>query len=79
VHYVTKDNPPILIMHGTTDALVPFAQSVEFADALKAVGVEVTLPAPPRLGPWRAGFNLPAVRELSAIYGQASQRRQPDH
>ena len=27
VHCVSKDNPPILILHVTTDALVPFAQS----------------------------------------------------
>ena len=43
VHYVSKDNPPFLIMHGTTDALVPFMQSVELADGLKKEGVDVTL------------------------------------
>lgn len=64
VHYVTKDNPPILIMHGTTDALVPFAQSVEFADALKAADVDVTLQRLPGSGHGGPAFNLPAVREL---------------
>ena len=33
--YVSKDNPPILILHGTHDALVPYAQSTEFVAALK--------------------------------------------
>src|SRR6185312_14089598 len=31
VHYVTKDCPPFLIMHGTKDPLVPYAQSEELA------------------------------------------------
>ncbi|OYW24638.1 MAG: hypothetical protein B7Z55_01605, partial [Planctomycetales bacterium 12-60-4] len=35
VHYVSKDNPPFLILHGTHDTLVPYAQSEEFAAVLK--------------------------------------------
>ncbi|HWE04472.1 MAG TPA: alpha/beta hydrolase [Tepidisphaeraceae bacterium] len=65
VHYVSKDNPPILILHGTHDALVPFAQSVEFADALKKAGVEVLLQPIPGAGHGGPAFGLPAVRTLT--------------
>ena len=64
VHYVTKDNPPILIMHGTADVHVPFAQSVEFADALKKAGVDVILQKFPGGGHGGPAFTLPAVRDL---------------
>ena len=43
ITHVTKDDPPILILHGTRDPLVPYQQSVAFADALRKAGVAVTL------------------------------------
>lgn len=43
ITYVTKDDPPILILHGTKDPLVPYQQSVVFAEALRKAGVTVTL------------------------------------
>lgn len=39
VTYITPDDPPVLTVHGTKDALVPFQQAVEFRDALKKAGV----------------------------------------
>lgn len=64
VHYVSKDSAPILIMHGTHDALVPYAQSEEFADALKAAHVDVILQKFPGAGHTGPAFHLPAAREL---------------
>jgi acetyl esterase/lipase len=64
VHYVSKDNPPFLIMHGTTDALVPFAQSVELADALKKAGVEVMLQPFPGSGHGGPAFGLRPAHQL---------------
>jgi acetyl esterase/lipase len=64
VHYVSKDNPPILILHGTRDALVPFAQSEEFAAALKAKGVDVLLQKLPGSGHGGPMFNKPASTAL---------------
>lgn len=64
VHYVSKDNPPFLILHGTADALVPFQQSVELADALKKAGVPVTLQPMPGSGHGGPAFGLKPVREL---------------
>lgn len=64
VHYVSKDDPPVLILHGTADVHVPFAQSVEFAEALKKAGVDVTLQKFPGGGHGGPAFGKPAVREL---------------
>jgi acetyl esterase/lipase len=42
IAYVSKDDPPFLIMHGDKDPTVPFSQSELLVEALKAAGVEVT-------------------------------------
>jgi acetyl esterase/lipase len=65
VHYVSRDNPPFLILHGTKDALVPFAQSVELEAALKAKGVDVLLQRLPGAGHGGPMFNKTAVRDLT--------------
>lgn len=41
--YVTADDPPFLIMHGTEDKLVPTRQSRDLHAALEAAGVDSTL------------------------------------
>jgi acetyl esterase/lipase len=64
VHYISKDNPPFLILHGTHDTLVPFAQSEEFAAALKEHGVEVWLQKIPGAGHGGGAFGKPAVIQL---------------
>jgi acetyl esterase/lipase len=38
--YVSKDDPPFLIMHGTKDTVVPYRQSQAFEGALEETGVE---------------------------------------
>jgi|WetSurMetagenome_2_1015567.scaffolds.fasta_scaffold15017_5 acetyl esterase/lipase len=43
ITYVTKDDPPFLIMQGDKDPLVAPSQSTSFAEALKKAGVDVTL------------------------------------
>jgi acetyl esterase/lipase len=40
ITYVTKDDPPFLIIHGDADPLVPFNQSERLAKALTDAGVE---------------------------------------
>jgi acetyl esterase/lipase len=42
ITYVSKDDPPFLIMHGDKDPLVPYQQSELLHDALKQSGVPVT-------------------------------------
>ena len=41
--YVTRDDPPFLIMHGLLDCLVPYKQSIALHESLKAAGVDSTL------------------------------------
>lgn len=43
IRYVSADDPPFLIMHGTRDCLVGPRQSGRLRDALAVAGVEVTL------------------------------------
>jgi acetyl esterase/lipase len=43
IHYVSKDDPPFLIIHGEDDPTVPVTQAESLAAALKAAGVETTL------------------------------------
>lgn len=42
IRYVSKDDPPFLIMHGDQDPLVPHQQSVLLHEALKKAGLKVT-------------------------------------
>ena len=43
ITYVSKDDPPFLIVHGTADNTVPFEQAEMFHEALQKAGVDVTL------------------------------------
>jgi acetyl esterase/lipase len=64
VHYVSKDTPPFLILHGTHDTLVPFAQSEEFAAVLKEKGVEVWFQKLPGSGHGGGAFGKAEVIQL---------------
>jgi acetyl esterase/lipase len=64
VAYVSEDNPPTLILHGTHDTLVPYAQSEELAAALKAKGVPVWLQTLPGSGHGGGGFGKPQIVSL---------------
>lgn len=62
ITYVTKDDPPFLIVHGDKDPLVPHNQSELLRDALKAVGVSVTFHTVQ--GGGHGGFKDPQVDPL---------------
>lgn len=64
VHYISADDPPMLILHGTHDALVPYAQSVELEAALKATKVPVWLQTLPGAGHGGGAFSKPKVLNL---------------
>ena len=68
VHYVSDESPPTLILHGTHDALVPYAQSEEFAAALRAHGVPVWLQTLPGSGHGGPAFGKPAIVALSIAF-----------
>lgn len=65
VRYISADNPPFLILHGTHDTLVPYAQSEQLAAALKAKGVEVWLQTLPGSGHGGPAFSKPSVQKLT--------------
>jgi acetyl esterase/lipase len=67
-HYVSKDSPPFLILHGDRDPLVPYAQSVELADLLARAGVPVTLQRLPGAGHGGPAFTQPAITRLADAF-----------
>lgn len=64
MHYVSEGSPPTLILHGTFDSLVPYAQSEEFAAALREKGVPVWLQKLPGSGHGGPAFGKPQVTAL---------------
>ncbi len=61
ITYVDKSCPPTLILHGTHDALVPYAQSEEFAAAMTKSGASVWLQKFPGGGHGGGAFGKPSV------------------
>ncbi len=66
IAYVTKDDPPFLIVHGDKDPLVPHHQSELLYDALKKAGVETTFYTV--RGGGHGGFRDPEVNRLVATF-----------
>jgi acetyl esterase/lipase len=64
ITYVTKDDAPILILHGDQDRLVPIGQSEVFAKALKGAGVEVTFKEVKGAGHGGTAFSSAESRKL---------------
>jgi acetyl esterase/lipase len=61
ITYISKDDPPILIMHGDQDAIVPLDQSQRFYEALKKAGVDATLHVVKGAGHGFGGQEIDAV------------------
>jgi acetyl esterase/lipase len=75
VHYVSKDNPPFLILQGTADELVPYEQSAELEGALQKSGAYVMLQTFPGAGHGGEIFNNnPAVFQLIKSFFDMSLR-----
>lgn len=68
VTYVSKDNPPFLILHGDHDTLVPYAQSEELHELLQKAGVDSTLQKLPGAGHGGPSFALPKVLVLAVTF-----------
>jgi acetyl esterase/lipase len=60
VTFVSPDDPPFLVMHGTIDDTVPFNQSELLVDALRRNGVRLTWVPVPNAGHGGAAFNTTA-------------------
>jgi acetyl esterase/lipase len=59
IEFVTKDDPPVLILHGDMDPLVPLAQSEILLEALKKAEVPAELVVIKGGGHGGAGFGTP--------------------
>lgn len=66
ITHVSKDDPPMLSIHGTDDPLVPYNQSVILDQALREVGCNSTLITVK--GGGHGGFNNPEINELLAAF-----------
>jgi acetyl esterase/lipase len=61
ITYVSRDDPPFLLIHGTADPIVPFSQSERLHDALDGAGVSSTLV--PVTGGGHGRFGTPEVAQ----------------
>lgn len=73
--FVDKADPPVLILHGDADPLVPLGQSELLADALKKAGVACELVVIKGGGHGGAGFNAPANQEKVAKFFDAHLKK----
>ncbi len=74
ITYVSKDDPPFMMIHGTNDRVVPFGQSEEFLAALRKAGVEAVLI--PVEGGEHGNFGTPEVPERLRQFFDKYLRRQ---
>ncbi len=76
ITYVTKDDPPFLIVHGDKDDVVPVGQSRILHEALKAAGVDSTLVVVPGAG-HGTGIGTPeTLRQVEAFFDKHLKAKQ---
>lgn len=63
ITYVTPDDPPFLLLHGTSDCLVPWQQSQILHDALRRAGVRSKLILVPFAGHGDLLFVTPLIQQ----------------
>jgi acetyl esterase/lipase len=72
VTYASAAAPPVLLMHGAADDLVPPAQSVRLAEALRAAGAPVELElVPGATHMWQGASDVAAIVRRSAGFLRA--------
>jgi acetyl esterase/lipase len=72
ITYVSREDPPFLIMHGDQDNLVPYQQSELLHKALQEAGVPVTLKIVAGAG---HGFGGPEINQQVMEFFEANLRR----
>lgn len=64
--------PPVLLMHGAADDMVPAAQSIRLAEALRAAGAAVELELVPGATHfWNGADDVPAIVRRSVEFLRA--------
>jgi len=72
IHYVSKDDPPFLIVHGGGDRVIPVEQSQRFYEELRKVGVNATLKILP-VG--HQGVLMDSVKEAEVFFDATLKKR----
>jgi acetyl esterase/lipase len=71
ISYVHAGAPPVQIHHGTADTFVPFAQSMEFTDALREAGGDVEFIVVDGSDHfWTGASDLQAIFDASVAFAQ---------
>ncbi len=79
IAFVTKDDPPVLIIHGDKDTLVPISQSEVFETSLKKADVPVTLVRIAGAGHGGLQFvTSDVLNQVEGFFARISRRRTPD-
>jgi len=70
--HVSADCPPILLLHGDTDEVVPVEETIHFHQVLKSAGVDATLRVLPGIG---HGWDAALTRnDIVAFFGRTLRR-----
>lgn len=73
LHYVSKDDPPFLIVHGEGDRVVPVEQSQRLYEELRKAGVNATLKILPNVG--HQGVLMEAVKDAEVFFDATLKKR----
>jgi acetyl esterase/lipase len=72
IHYVSRDDPPFLIVHGEGDRVIPVEQSQRFYEELRKAGVNATLKMP-QVG--HQGVMMDAVKDAEVFFNATLKKR----
>jgi acetyl esterase/lipase len=72
IHYISKDDPPFLIVHGDSDSLIPVEQSRRFYAELQKAGVTATLKI---LHVGHQGVMMAAVKDAEMFFRTTLKKR----
>lgn len=75
VHYITKDCPPLLLLHGTSDHMVPYQQSVKLHDRMQSHGLESMLYLLENVDHADSAFGQPQIRDIIFDFLQSNTRK----
>jgi len=73
IHYVSKDDPPFLIVHGEGDRVVPVEQSQRLYEELRKAGVNATLKILPHVG--HQAVLMDAVKDAEVFFDATLKKR----
>ena len=72
LHYISKDDPPFLIVHGEADRVVPVEQSQRLYEELRKAGVNATLKTP-HVG--HQAIQMDSLKDAEAFFDAALKKR----